>query len=315
MDVGVIVPQGWIGEYAGWDTDAAWQRTLEVARTTERLGFESLWVYDHFHTTPEPSNELTFESFVTLAGLASVTHRVRLGHVVTCAGFRNPALVAKMISQLDVLSGGRMVMGIGAGWKREEWEAYGYPFPDTHERLGRLKDALEILVRMLHGSGPATYAGTYSSVNGAINLPRPLQQDMPLMVGGNGRRVTWALAARYADELNLDAIPPAALAESMGAIRDHCIAVGRDPSSLRVSVHLWTRDSDWLRPTGEHTLSMVELLERYREAGVARVMALVPGSVDGDASLEAFAQAASEAGCGQSETLDDVPIAFEASPV
>ena len=102
---------------------------------------------------------------------------------------------------------------------------------------------------------------------------------------------------------------------SRAAIRDHCIAVGRDPSSLRVSVHLWARDSDWLRPTGEHTLSMVELLERYREAGVARVMALVPGSVDGDASIEAFAQAASEAGCGQSETLDDVPIASEASPV
>jgi len=242
MDVGIIVPQGWTGEYAGWDTAAAWQRTLAIAQNAERLGFESLWVYDHFHTTPDPTNELTFESFITLAAVAAVTERVRLGHVVSCAGFRNPALVAKTISQLDVVSGGRMVMGIGAGWKREEWEAYGYPFPDTQERLGRLEDALEVIDRMLHRAGPATYAGRYCSVDGAINLPRPLQQDLPLMVGGNGRKVTWALAARFADELNLDAVAPAAIPEAMAEIRNHCLRIGRDPSSLRVSVHLWLKD-------------------------------------------------------------------------
>jgi F420-dependent oxidoreductase-like protein len=296
MDVGVIVPQGWTGEYAGWSTEDAWQRSLAVARAAERMGFESLWVYDHFHTTPEPTNELTFESFMTLAAVACVTDRIRLGHVVSCAGFRNPALVAKMISQLDVISGGRAIMGIGAGWKREEWEAYGYPFPDTGQRLERLEDALEILVRMLHGAGPATYTGRHSSVEGAINLPRPIQQDLPLMVGGNGRRRTWALAARFADELNLDALPPAAIPEAMAVIRDHCAAVGRDPASLRVSVHLWLRDRDWLRPTGEDELSLAELLARYRAAGISRVMALVPGSVDGDEALEGYARAADEAG-------------------
>jgi len=298
MDVGIIVPQGWTGEYAGWSTQAAWHRTLEVARSAERLGFESLWVYDHFHTTPDPTDELVFESFMTLAAVAAVTERVRLGHVVSCAGFRNPALVAKMISQLDVLSGGRMVMGIGAGWKREEWEAYGYDFPDTQERLARLEDALEILDRMLHRDGRATYAGRYSSVDGAINLPRPLQHDLPVMVGGNGRKVTWALAAKFADELNLDAVAPGGVPDALAEIRDHCLRIGRDPSSLRVSIHMWLKDREWLTATGEHEASMTDLLQRYRDAGISRVMGLVPGSVESDEPLVAFAEAAVQAGCG-----------------
>lgn len=297
MDVGIIVPQGWTGEFAGWSTEAAWARTLAVARTAERLGFESLWVYDHFHTTPDPTDELTFESFLTLAAIAGVTERVRLGHVVACAGFRNPALVAKMISQLDVMSRGRMVLGIGAGWKQEEWEAYGYPFPDVGERLDRLEEALEIVDRMLHRPGRATYPGTYHQVAGAINLPRPLQHDLPVMVGGNGRKRTWALAARYADEANLDALPPTAIPDAMAALREHCERIGREPSSLRVSVHIWLADRDWLRDTNEDGLSMVELLRRYREAGVSRVMALVPGCVEGDVALEQFAAAATQAGC------------------
>ncbi len=297
MDVGIIVPQGWTGEFAGWATQDAWARTLAVARTAERLGFESLWVYDHFHTTPDPTDELTFESFLTLAGVAGVTERARLGHVVTCTGFRNPALVAKMISQLDVMSGGRMVLGIGAGWKREEWEAYGYPFPDLTERLDRLEDALAIVDRMLHRPGRASYAGSHHRVAGAINLPRPLQHDLPVLVGGNGRTRTWALAARYADEANLDALPPGAIPDAMAALADHCARIGRDPASLRVSVHLWLQDREWLRETNEEDISLTELLRRYREAGISRVMALVPGSVHGDGALEEFASAATQAGC------------------
>ena len=138
MKIGAIVPQGWVGEYDGWDPLDAWRRTTEVARQADRLGFESIWLFDHFHTVPRPTDEITFESFTSLSALAALTERVRIGHIVICTAFRNPALTAKMISTMDAISGGRMELGIGAGWKRDEWLAYGYGFPETKERLARL---------------------------------------------------------------------------------------------------------------------------------------------------------------------------------
>ena len=204
MKVGIIVPQGWTGEYDGWDAPTAWARTVAVAQQADGLGFESIWLFDHFHTVPRPTDEITFESFTSLAALAASTTKVRLGHIVICTAFRNPALTAKMISTLDVISGGRMELGIGAGWKQDEWLAYGYGFPETKERLATLADHLEVITRMLEGgrSDHATYEGTYASVRDAINVPKPLQQPrVPVMVGGNGPQVTWRLAARHADEL------------------------------------------------------------------------------------------------------------------
>ena len=116
MKVGLLVPQGWKHEYDGWDAASAWTRTVQLARHAESLGFESEWVFDHFHTTPDTTDEITFESFTTLAAVAGVTSRVRLGHMVICAGYRNPALVAKLTSTLDIVSGGRFELGIGGGW-------------------------------------------------------------------------------------------------------------------------------------------------------------------------------------------------------
>ena len=145
MKAGIIVPQGWTGEYEGWDPLRAWDRSITVATQAEELGFESIWAFDHFHTTPEPTDEMTFESFTFLTALSQRTERVRLGHIVMCAGFRNPALVAKMVSTLDVVSRGRAEIGIGAGWKQDEWEAYGYGFPGRKERLDGLHDTLEVL--------------------------------------------------------------------------------------------------------------------------------------------------------------------------
>ena len=143
---------------AGSPSDA-WRRTTEVAVQADRLGFESIWLFDHFHTVPRPTDEITFESFTSLAALAALTNRVRLGHIVICTAFRNPALTAKMISTMDTISGGRMELGIGAGWKRDEWLAYGYGFPETRERLARLGDDLEVISRMLAGDkhSHATY--------------------------------------------------------------------------------------------------------------------------------------------------------------
>ena len=136
----------------------AWARTVELAEQAEALGFESLWVFDHFHTVPDPTDEITFEGFSVLTALAMATTRVRLGHMVVCTGFRNPALTAKLSSTIDVISGGRFELGIGAGWKEEEWRAYGYGFPTLDERMGALGDHLEVITRMF-APGPGAVRG------------------------------------------------------------------------------------------------------------------------------------------------------------
>ena len=290
MDVGVVVPQGWTGEYDGWDPRRAWERTIAVAQLAERLGFESVWVFDHFQTEPLPTDELTFESFTTLAALAALTHRVRLGQVVICTAFRNPALTAKMIGSLDVISGGRMDLGIGAGWKEDEWLAYGYGFPDTKTRLAVLRDHLEVITRML-GPEHATFAGAHASVSDAINVPRGLQEPrVPVMVGGNGPNVTWRLAARFADELNLDWLSPAEVEAAKPVIASRCQEIGRDPATLRISVNI---SRHVIRESGA---SRVALLSAYREVGVARVMGLLQESADSDEPLELLAEDARAAG-------------------
>ena len=291
MKIGVVVPQGWTGEYDGWEPRRAWERTLAVTHQAERLGFESVWVFDHFQTEPEPTDELTFESFSTLAALAASTDRVRLGQVVMCTAFRNPALTAKMIGTLDVISGGRMELGIGAGWKEDEWRAYGYGFPDTKTRLATLADHLEVITRML-APGRATFAGTYASVTDAINVPRGLQEPrVPIMVGGNGPNVTWRLAARFADELNLDWLTPDEIREAKPVIASRCEEIGRDPATLRLSVNI---SRYVLRDAGP---ARVDLLAAYREVGVDRVMGLIQETALSDEPLESLAADARGAGC------------------
>ncbi|MCC7368385.1 MAG: TIGR03560 family F420-dependent LLM class oxidoreductase [Chloroflexi bacterium] len=291
----MIVPQGWTGEYDGWDPERAWARTVKVARQAEAIGAESIWLFDHFHTVPRPTDEITFESFTALTALAVLTERVRLGQVVICNGFRNPALTAKMASTLDVISGGRYELGIGAGWKREEWKAYGYGFPETPERLAMLHDALEVIGRMLEGDPTvhATYEGTHHSASGARNVPKPVQPTgMPIMVGGNGPKVTWRLAARYADELNLDGLSPDEVRDALPTIRARCEEIGRDPASLAVSVHAWWGEPAWHTP-GQ---GRVELLRAYAELGVSRVMGLLQASATSDEALAALSADARAAG-------------------
>jgi F420-dependent oxidoreductase-like protein len=293
VKIGVIVPQGWTGEYDGWDAARAWDRTVAVARQAEALGFESIWLFDHFTTVPRPTDEITFESFTTLAALAALTSRVRLGHIVICNGFRNPALTAKMISTMDVISGGRMELGIGAGWKRDEWLAYGYGFPETKLRLAALSDALEVITRMLAPGREtrATFAGEHASVSGAINQPKPLQQPrVPVMVGGNGPNVTWRLAARHADELNVDGLSPDEVAAALPVIRSRCEEIGRDPATLAVSVHMWWGDAP---APGQQR---IDRLGRYADVGVSRVMTLLQASASSDEALESLAEDARAAG-------------------
>jgi len=236
MQVGLMVPQGWKGEYDGWEAAPAWSRTVELARQGEALGFESLWVFDHFHTVPDPTDEITFESFSVLAAIAMATRRVRLGHMVVCTGFRNPGLTAKLASTLDVISNGRFELGIGAGWKADEWLAYGYGFPPIAERLAQFEEHLEVITRML-APGRATYEGQLVHVKDAINVPKGIQSHIPLIVGGNGRQKTAGLAVRFADELNFVFLGAAEVAVRMAEVRARCEEVGRDPGSLRFSLY------------------------------------------------------------------------------
>ncbi|MGZ9277319.1 MAG: TIGR03560 family F420-dependent LLM class oxidoreductase [Candidatus Limnocylindrales bacterium] len=293
MHIGVIVPQGWTGEYDGWKASDAWRRTIEVAGQADRLRFESIWLFDHFHTVPRPTDEITFESFTSLAALAALTERVRIGHIVICTAFRNPALTAKMVSTMDTISGGRMELGIGAGWKRDEWRAYGYGFPETRERLARLRDDLEVITRMLAGDehDHATYEGTYSNVRDAINVPKPIQRPrMPIMVGGNGPDVTWRLAARFADELNLDGLSPDEVAAALPVIRSRCEEIDRDPATLPVSVHIGWDDFEMAGT------ARVDLLGAYRELGIKRVMGLTRESARTDDALDSLVEDAHAAG-------------------
>lgn len=266
MQVGLMAPQGWKGEYDGWDAADAWRRTVELAEQAEALGFESLWVFDHFHTVPAPSDEITFESFSVLTALAMVTSRVRLGHMVVCGGFRSPALTAKLSSTIDVISGGRFELGIGAGWKEEEWRAYGYGFPPLGDRMAALGDQLEVIHAMF-GPGRAAYEGRYHSVRGAINVPKGLQEPrIPIIVGGNGPTRTAGYAIRFADELNYVFIEPDDVAERMGAVRARCEAEGRDPATLRFS--LYVRDEP-MRNAGQ---ARVDLMARFQEIGLDRAV-------------------------------------------
>ncbi len=295
MQIGIIVPQGWTGEYNGWEPARAWARTVAVAQQADALGFESAWLFDHFHTVPKPTDELTFEAFTSLSALAALTDRIRLGHVVICNGYRNPALVAKMISTMDVISNGRMELGIGAGWKRDEWRAYGYGFPETRDRLAMLRDGLQVIHAMLTPGRTqhATAEGEHASVRDAINLPKGLQEPrVPIMVGGNGPNVTWRLAARYADELNVDGLSPDEVRNALPTIRARCEEIDRDPASLRLSVHLWWGTDAW-RDAGS---ARQQLLRAYADLGVARVMGLLQASADTDEALASVAEDAAAAG-------------------
>ena len=188
-----------------------------------------------------------------------------------------------------------MELGIGAGWKREEWLAYGYGFPETRERLAMLHDALEVISRMLEPGAHihATYEGEHHSVRDARNVPKPIQPTgMPIMVGGNGPNVTWRLAARYADELNLDGMSPEEVREALPTIRARCDEIGRDPDTLDVSVHAWWGEPAW-REAGD---GRRELLSAYAELGLSRVIGLLQSSADSDEALESLAADARAAG-------------------
>src|SRR5579859_601871 len=232
MKFGVMVPQGWRMDLVDFpDPVEAYEAMTSVAQEAENLGFNSVWLYDHFHTIPVPSQEVTFECWMSTAALARDTKRVRIGQMVTCNGYRNPALLAKMASTVDVLSHGRLNFGIGAGWYEHEYKAYGYDYPDAPERLRYLREAVQVILAMWTQE-EAVYEGKYYHVQGAINQPKGVQKPhIPLLIGGGGEKVTLKLVAQYADACNvggdIDTIK-----HKFDVIKQHCETVGRDYQSI-----------------------------------------------------------------------------------
>ncbi len=240
MRFGTFVPQGWRMDLVGIEPDQHWQVIADLARRADAVpGWESVWVYDHFHTTPEPSDEATHEAWTLMAGLAAVTERVRLGQMCTCISYREPAYLAKVAATVDVISGGRVEMGIGAGWYEHEWRAYGYGFPGAGERLARLREGVEIF-RQMWTTGSATLAGEHYQVDGALCWPRPLQgtshpgsaaNGIPIWVAGGGERKTLRIAAEYADYTNF-AGDAEGFAHKSAILEQHCQDLGRDVGSI-----------------------------------------------------------------------------------
>jgi len=226
MRFGTFVPQGWKGDQNGIPVEEQWNRILGFAELIEDSGYDSIWVYDHFHTHPVATQESTFDAWTLMAALAAVTSRVRLGQMCTCALYRPPSLLAKMASNIDVISGGRLDVGIGAGWSKGEFEAYGYRFPSPGERLDMLEEAIQVLLAMWT-QDEARFTGEHYSVNGAINRPQPIQKPHPpLWVAGGGEKRTLRIVAQYGDFANFgDGIE--VFRHKSQVLAAHCEAVGR----------------------------------------------------------------------------------------
>lgn len=214
------------------DPTQAYETMTAVALEAEALGFDSVWLYDHFHTVPIPSQEVTFECWTSLAALARDTRRVRIGQMVTCNSYRHPALLAKMASTVDVISHGRLTLGIGAGWHEQEYRAYGYEYPEAPKRLRQLREAVQVILATWT-QDEAFFQGQYYQIRGAINQPKGIQQPhIPLLIGGSGEQVTLKLVARYADACNMSG-DIAKIKHKLTVLKRHCEQVGRDYESIK----------------------------------------------------------------------------------
>ncbi len=228
IQFGAFIPQGWKMELVSiTGAQEKWQKAVDTAVLAEQLGYDSVWVYDHFHNVPTPAHEAVFECWTTIAAISQRTSRVRLGQMVGCAPYRNPGLLAKITSTVDVISGGRLDWGIGAGWYDNEFKGYGYEFAAAKDRIGVLRETVEI-VKLMWSEPTTDYDGRYFQLKGAQCDPKPLQQPHPpIWIGGGGEQLTLRVVARHADRSNFGG-KPEEFAHKCEVLKSHCAAVGRD---------------------------------------------------------------------------------------
>jgi F420-dependent oxidoreductase-like protein len=265
----------------------------DVARAAEDAGFTSLWLMDHFLQIPQVGREWEdmHESYTTLGYLAGVTEQIRLGALVTGITYRNIAHLAKIVATLDVVSGGRALCGVGAAWYEREHRLYGWDFPSRVERFSRLEDALQLLP-LMWGPGSPRFEGRTITVDAATCYPRPLQERVPILVGGSGERRTLRLVARHADACNLFGAPET-VRHKLAVLREHCAAEGRDPRTIEVT-HLAPARvvASAESHEGPGAATVEEHVGRYRELAESGVQTAIVGlsDADGAESVSRFAE-------------------------
>lgn len=222
-----------------WSQYASWPALLDVARAVDAHGYDDLWIWDHLYPPFGDWHGPIFEAWTVLGAWAMATERVRLGPMVAANTFRNPALTAKMATTLDHVSGGRAILGMGAGWSEREHQAYGIDFGSgPGDRLRRLDEASGIIRGMLDGARPS--GSEFYSSSEVVNLPRPLQVRLPLWIGGSGERRTLRTVARYADACNISGTSPEDARRKDAVLREHCAELGRDEADIERTVTMGT---------------------------------------------------------------------------
>ena len=312
VKIGIFVPQGWRMDLADvHDPVEKFETMTRCAKEAEEAGFDAMWLYDHFHTVPTPQHETVFECWSSMAALARETSTIRLGQMVTCNSYRPPALLAKMASSIDVMSNGRVILGIGAGWYEHEYNAYGYDYPETPDRLRMLREALQV-IKAMWTQEEATFEGRYYHLRGAINEPKPVQKPHPpIWIGGGGERVTLKLVAQYGDASNFGG-DLETTRRKLEILREHCDSVGRDYDSVLKTTEFYailgnTREvdrvvADTARRTGQDESfirswhphhgdadTIAGQINRYAELGIQYFVVNLPNAFEGGV-ITRFAQ-------------------------
>ena len=304
MKIGVFVPQGWRMDLNSIKLEDQWNTILEAASNIENLGYESIWVYDHFHTVPKPTQDPTYECWTLMSALSQTTSKVRLGQMCTCNSYRNPAYLTKVASNIDVMSNGRLEYAIGAGWYDQEYRAYGYEYPSAGIRLKMLEESLIIYKKMTTEETPS-FNGEFYQIDGAINQPKPIQKPYPpLWVCGGGEKVTLKLLAKYGDYGNWD-VDVDGFIQKSNILQNHCENVGRDFNEIGKTLHTnvliadnqndldrkveklstYTnipKDYYYERPLIGTKDKVFETIDQYKEAGCVYLIAYIPDIVWGD---------------------------------
>ena len=304
MKIGAMIPQGWRMDLHGISPEKQWDTILKASKDIEDLNYESVWVYDHFHTVPSPTQDPTFECWSLMAALSQVTEKVRIGQMCTCNSYRNPAYLTKVASTIDSMSGGRLEFAIGAGWYDQEYKAYGYEYPSAGIRLKMLEEALQIYIAM-NTEEKATFEGEFYSIKNAINQPKPLQKPYPpLWVCGGGEKVTLKLLARHGDYGNWDVDVDGFINKS-NILQEHCDKENREYSEIGRTLHtnvLIAENKNKLDSKIEKLSSYTNIpkenyydrpligledevfhtINQYKQAGCTYLIAYIPDIVWGD---------------------------------
>jgi F420-dependent oxidoreductase-like protein len=262
MRFGLFIPQGWRLDLVDIPTASQWRVMRDLAAYADGGAWDSLWVYDHFHTVPVPTGEATHEAWSLMSAYAATTSRIKLGQMCTAMSYRNPVYLAKVAATADIISGGRVQMGIGGGWYEHEWRAYGYGFPSAGVRLSRLDEGVQIM-RDAWRDGKVSFDGKHYQVDGAIVAPKPLQESgIPLWIAGGGEKVTLKIAAKYAQYTNFTSEPEGFVHKSQ-MLEGHCRDVGTDYGAI-------VRSANFNAVVGSSEADVSDRVERIRTRMIAK---------------------------------------------